>query len=177
MTPPRYDISSYAFDPTSSYFLDTNVWFLVYGPTPPGDARVRIYSDAVKRLRSSGAPTLIDALVMSEFANTWARFEFRRTGGSDFKFFRNSRGFKGVAQDIAVSLRSILSVAKPTGTAFANIDLTAVLTTFEAGGADFNDLLIVETCRSKSCLLVTDDGDMKKSDVPIVTGNQVLLTV
>jgi predicted nucleic acid-binding protein len=177
VTPPRYDISSYAFDATSSYFFDTNVWLLVYGPTPPDDPRVRLYSDAVKRLRSSKAPIFVDALVMSEFANTWARFEFRRTGGSDFKAFRNSGGFKTVAQDIALSLRSILSVAKPTGTAFANISLSPFLAAFEAGGADFNDLLIVETCRSKSCLLVTDDRDMKKSDVPIVTGNQVLLTL
>jgi predicted nucleic acid-binding protein len=176
VTLPRYDITSYAFEPGSSYFLDTNVWFLVYGPTPPGDPRARIYSDAVKRLRSSGAPTFIDALVMSEFANTWARFEFRRAGGGEFKAFRNSRGFKAVAQDIAVSLRSMLSVAKPTGTAFANIGLSPLLATFEAGGVDFNDLLIVETCRSKSCLLVTDDGDMKTSDIPIVTGNQALLT-
>lgn len=176
MMPSRYDIGSYVFDATSSYFLDTNVWFLVYGPAAPGDPRARLYSDALKRLRSSGAPTFIDAIVMSEFANAWARFEFRRGGGSDFKAFRNSRAFKGVAQDIAVSLRSILSAAKPAGTAFANISLSPLLTTFEGGGADFNDLLIVETCRSRSYVLVTDDGDMKKSEVSIVTGNQVILT-
>ena len=175
MNAARYDITSYTFDPSASYFLDTNIWFLVFGPPPPGDPRVRVYSDAVKRLRASGAPTLIDALVVSEFANTWARFEFRRVRGTVFKSFRNSFAFKGVAQDIAVSLRSILAIAKPTGTAFANISLAPVLATFEAGGADFNDLLIVETCRSKSCVLVTDDGDMKNIDVPLVTGNQVLL--
>lgn len=175
MTAPRYDIATYTFDPSVSYFLDTNVWFLVYGPLPPGDFRARLYSDAVKRLRSSRADTLVDALVVSEFANTWARFEFRRAGGTDFKAFRNSTVFKPVAQDIAISLRSILLIAKPTGTAFANINLSALVMAFEAGSADINDLLIVETCRSKSCVLVTDDRDMKASDIAIVTGNPALL--
>ena len=175
MNAARYDIASYDFDPAATYFLDTNIWFLVYGPPAPGDPRVAVYSDAVKRLRSSRATTLIDALVVSEFANAWARFELRRAGRSDFKSFRNSVSFKPVAQDIAMALRSILSFAKPASTAFANINLLGVVATFELGGEDFNDLLIVETCRSKSCVLVTDDGDMRSSDVPIVTANAALL--
>ena len=81
-----------------------------------------------------------------------------------------------IAQDIAAALRSILSIAKPTGTAFANIDLVPLLASFEAGGRDFNDLLIVETCRARSLVLITDDGDMKASDITIVTGNATLLT-
>jgi len=175
VTAARYDIASYAFDPDTSYFLDTNVWLFVYGPSAPGNPRTAMYSDAMKRLRSCGATALIDALVVSEFANAWARFELRRSGRSDFKAFRNSASFTPVAEDIAMSLRSILSFAKPASTAFANIDLLGVVAAFETGGADFNDLLIVETCRSKSCVLITDDGDMKKSAVPIVTANQALL--
>jgi len=80
-----------------------------------------------------------------------------------------------VAREIAELLREILSFATPVGTAFANIDVTSLVAAFESGEHDFNDLLIVETCRSKSFVLVTDDADMKGSDVPIVTGNQNLL--
>jgi RimJ/RimL family protein N-acetyltransferase len=172
----RYDITSYSFDPSASYFPDTNVWFLVYGPSAPGDPRAIVYSGAVKRLRASGATVLIDALVMSEFANAWARFDFKRSGYSDFKRYRNSAAFKPVALDIAIALRSILTLAKPANTAFANIHIPDVVATFEKGNDDFNDLLIVETCRIKSCLLVTDDGDMKRCDLPIVTANQLILT-
>jgi len=173
---PRYDIDLYTFDPAATYFLDTNVWILVNGPTPPNNARAAVYSNAIKRLHASGAKTFIDALVMSEFANRWARFEFQRTAGSDFKAFRKSALFKVVAQDIAIALRAILSMAKPVSGAFANIDLAGVISTFESGDSDFNDLLIVETCRIRSCVLVTDDRDMKMSDVAIVTANQALLT-
>jgi predicted nucleic acid-binding protein len=171
----RYDIASYKFDLGTNYFVDTNVWFLVFGPASPRDPRVPVYSEAMKRLRASTATTLVDALVLSEFANSWARFEFNRSGGNNFKAFRDSASFTPVAQDIAISLRSILSFAKPASTAFANINLSAVIATFEGGSEDFNDLLIVETCRSKACILVTDDGDMKKSDIPLVTANRALL--
>jgi len=171
----RYDVVSYSFDSSTSYFLDTNIWLLVFGPSAPGDRRARVYSDAVKRLRASGAKTFIDAIVVSEFANAWARFAFDRARAAKFKTFRNSGAFKPVAQDIAVSLRSMLLFATPIGTAFANIDLGSLVANFEGGDSDFNDLLIVETCRSKSFVLVTDDADMKDCDVPIVTANQALL--
>lgn len=175
MSAERYDIRSYAFDPSASYFVDTNVWLRVFGRMPPDDRRARVYRDAVNRLRASGAKTFIDAIVVSEFANARARFAFNRAGEVDFKVFRSSGAFKVVARAIATSLRDILSLAVPVGTAFANIDVRSLVSAFEAGGKDFNDLLIVETCRSKSFVLVTDDADMKGCNVPIVTGNQVLL--
>ena len=175
MSAERYDIRSYAFDPSASYFVDTNVWLHAFSRLPPGGWRGRVYVDGVRRLRASGAKTFVDAIVMSEFANAWARLAFRRAGEADFKMFRRSGAFKVVARDIAESLREILRFAMPVGTAFANIDVASLVAVFETGEHDFNDLLIVETCRSKSFMLVTDDGDMKDSDVPIVTGNQSLL--
>jgi len=171
----RYDIRSYAFDPSASYFVDTNVWFRALGRISARDWRARVYLDAVRRLRASKAKTFIDAIVMSEFANAWARFAFHRAGEADFKMFRRSSAFKVIARTIAESLHEILSFATPVGTAFANIDVASLVAAFETGDHDFNDLLIVETCRSKSFVLVTDDADMKGSDVPIVTGNQGLL--
>lgn len=175
MKAERYDIRSYAFDPSVSYFVDTNVWFRAFGPFSRDDWRARVYKDGVERLRASGAKTFVDAIVMSEFANVRARLAFHSAGEADFKMFRRSGAFKVVARDIAESLREILRFAMPVGTAFANIDVASLVAAFETGEHDFNDLLIVETCRSKSFMLVTDDGDMKDSDVPIVTGNQSLL--
>ena len=176
MTSQRYGIATYPFDASVTYFIDTNVWFLVYGPASPTDRRVPLYSDAVKRLRSSGAAVLIDAVVVSEFVNAWTRFGFHRRGGRDFKVYRESDAFKPVAQEIAIALRSILKFATRIQTPFANLDLNPVLDDFERGGADFNDLLIVETCQSRSCILITDDRDMKTAPVPIVTANALILT-
>ncbi|MCU1347944.1 MAG: hypothetical protein JWO56_974 [Acidobacteria bacterium] len=118
---------------------------------------------------------LIDAMVVSELVNSWARFEFRQAKAGKFKEFRNGPAFPSIAAEIAAALRSILSLAKPVGTSFANLSLGGLLSTFERGGTDFNDLLIVETCRSRACVLITDDGDMRDADIPIVTGRASLL--
>jgi predicted nucleic acid-binding protein len=173
--PREYDVGTYSFDSGAQYFLDTNIWFLIYGPVSSGDRRAATYSDGLKRLMASGGVVLIDAVIVSELANAWTRFEFKRSRGTDFKAFRNSAAFKATAADIAMAVRSILSFAKPIGTPFANISLAPLLTSFEQGGRDFNDLLIVETCRSRACVLVTDDGDMRDANLPIVTGNRSLL--
>jgi predicted nucleic acid-binding protein len=172
----RHDVGTYSFDSGKQYFLDTNIWLLVYGPARPRDTRSRTYSDGFKRLRASGAAVLIDAVVVSELVNAWTRFEFNQSGIRDFKAFRSSAPFRSIAADITTALRSILSFAKPIGTPFANISLAPLLTSFEQGGRDFNDLLIVETCRSRACVLVTDDGDMRDANLPIVTGNRSLLS-
>ena len=170
----RYDIRSYSFDRSISYFIDANVWYLIFSPTRP-DARLAIYREGWERVRRSGAKVFVDALVISEIVNTWARHEFRLAGVADFKAFRKSTGFRRIAHEIAEAVRKILAAAHPTGTAFANINLAALLETFEAGAADINDLLILETCRSRSFVLVTDDADMKAGDVAIVTANPALL--
>jgi predicted nucleic acid-binding protein len=179
MMPARHDIDTYAFDRQSEYFLDTNVWLYVYGPMAPRNHFSRIYSNALKRLRNSGASVFIDVLVTSEFMNSWARLEYRRAGGDatfgEFKTFRTDAKFAPVAADIAYGIRQVLALANRTGTAFANINFDPVVDAFQTGSIDLCDQLIVETCRARKFVLLTNDGDMKKADVPIATANSSLL--
>lgn len=176
-----HDVRTYVFDPTADYFLDANIWLFVYGPmTPVGDPRVATYSDALKRLRASGASTYIDVLVMSEVVNSWARFEYNRardkgTFTGAFKSFRSTTAYAQAAADIVAAMRSILQFAKRTGTPFANISLDRTFDAFEAGSVDFTDALICESCRGRRFIMVTDDGDMKDGGVDLVTANQRLI--
>jgi len=43
------------------------------------------------------------------------------------------------------------------------------------GNSDFNDLVLVELCRSKGFMLVTDDGDFKGKGITVLTANRRLL--
>jgi len=173
---PRHDIRSYQFENDRKYFLDTNILLAVYGPFPPEEHRAKIYSGPLKRLRAAGVPAFFDVLVASEFVNVWARYEFKiQDFGGDFKAFRASPEFQRVAKDIAQALRSILTFVRPSPTPFANIDLLAKVDEFETARFDFNDLMVEECCRSRSYILVTDDGDFGDADVSIVTGNRELL--
>lgn len=176
MTAPRFDIRSYTFDKHSTYLLDANVWLNVYGPMPPRHPNAIVYSDGLKRLYAAGSKIAIDALVMSEVLNRWSRLVYQHTRPKPaaFKIFRDSPSFIAVANEIAAGARRILSRAHPIGTEFAHVDLQLVLARFESGKADFNDLLIAETCRENDCILVTHDGDMKSADIPIVSGNPTL---
>jgi len=175
----RYDVTTHLFDKTAAYFIDANVWLYVFGPMPPSDWRSRVYSNAWKRLLTSGANVFIDVLVASEIMNRWARIEYARLGGDvkfgSFKDFRSTPDFRSVASDITATLRSILKYAKRTGTPFANVNLEATLNDFAAGTMDFVDSLICESCRAKPFILITHDGDMKVDGVDVVTGNKRLL--
>lgn len=176
----RFDVRTYQFDAATSYFLDANIWFYVYGPLPPADNwKAKVYSSAWKRLRSSGAPVFVDVLVVSEIMNAWARAEYKRAGGDQafggFKAFRNSPSFASVGQEILIALRAILKHTKRTGTPFANIDVEPILEECTRGALDFADALISESCRQKSFTLLTHDADMKDRELILVTANPALL--
>lgn len=58
---------------------------------------------------------------------------------------------------------------------FKSVDIRALLTEYEAGDSDFNDLMLAETCKAKGLLLITHDADFKGKDVAILTANKNLL--
>ena len=62
-------VNEYIFTSEDRLLLDTNVWLLVYGPQKPGaaDARVPVYSNAVKRILNAGSSVCIDGL-MDEYS-------------------------------------------------------------------------------------------------------------
>jgi predicted nucleic acid-binding protein len=177
LTATCYDVETYAFPSSEKYFVDSSVWLAIYGPTVPKDRRATIYSDAWKRLRTNNAAVFIDVLVMSELVNRWSRLEWGQLpeGRPDFKTFRTSPQFVPIAQHAANELRRILKNVKRTGTPFANTDIEVLLTQFASGAHDINDQLIAEKCRLDGLVLVSDDGDMAKYDLQLVTGNRKVL--
>lgn len=179
MTATCFDVKTYSFQPEERYFVDASVWLAVYGPTVPKDARARVYSDALKRLRTSNAAIFIDVIVMAELVNRWARFEYNQLAPPvpKFKDYRASADFTAVAADAAANLRSILKYVKRTGTPFANVNIDAILDQFASGGDDINDQLIAEKCRADGLILLADDADMAKYAIRLVTGNRKILPV
>ncbi len=119
-----------------------------------------------------------DVLVLSEFANRYARIEYeyhKSDGSSTYKEFRNSPDFANVAQAIADSMRRILKISIPLESGFADLNHSAFASQFETGVCDFNDMVINALCVSRDLLLVTHDGDFKDEDVSILTANGKLL--
>src|SRR5437870_2654808 len=108
------DIATYRFTNSDRIFFDANVWLSIYGPQgDPRDPVARTYSAALSRILNGGLNVHVDALVLSEFANRYARLEFelrKQYGVFDkFKPFRDSDDYIDVAAGIADAMRRILA--------------------------------------------------------------------
>ncbi|MHB9027046.1 MAG: PIN domain-containing protein [Armatimonadota bacterium] len=173
----RSDIAGYSFTSSDMLLLDTNIWLLLFGPYfDPDDRRTKIYSQAFQSILHVKSTICLNALVISEYVNSFARLEHRRLRPAEnFKAFRNSSDFIPVAQAIANTLQRICKRARCFDDGFATMDLPAMLALYEGGSTDINDQMIAQLCRAQHLTLITDDADYKALDVTLLTANQKLL--
>ena len=172
------DIRSQKFTADDKILLDANVWLFLQGPPgDPKDDRVAIYSRAFADMLAAKCLVIVNALIMSEFVNRFARLQFGlvKKPAENFKDFRNSPDFKPIAAWIAEESRCIFYVANRIECGFSSLNHTDLLNAFESGGADFNDLIIADICRRNNYTLVTHDGDFCNSEFSILTANNKLL--
>lgn len=174
------DIVSYPFTDRDRLLVDANVWLFVHGPNKPRDARVSVYSSALARCIAAKSIIHIDALILSEFINRYARLKYNILYSSgritvDFKRFRDSVDFKPVAREIADAVRRVLAICNRTESGFSTVDILSLINAYEAGGLDFNDQMIADLCQRQGLVLVTHDGDFSGSALGLVTANKKLL--
>lgn len=170
-------VNAYHFTSKDELFLDTNIWLFVYGPQRPRDKKVAIYSQAFAKILAAQCRIYIDVLIVSEFINTYSRLKWNIMGKpkENFKQFRNSQGFKPIAQDIAADIRCVLSHCERVESSFESLDIDGLISEYATGNADFNDQVIAVLCQRKGLKLLTDDGDFRGQNIPIVTANRRLL--
>ncbi len=171
------DIRKHSFSSADHLFLDTNVWLSVYGALSHARNRSAVYSARLRDMRSAGCSIFIDVLVVSEFVNTYARWEYNQSDPKPAKFkdFRASAAFRPVAQDIAHNVRRIIRQCNCCNSGFSDVDLEALLAHYGKGQSDFNDQMIAEICKDKNLALVTDDADFQATGLTILTANRRLL--
>lgn len=178
-----YDLNQWSFSSSDHILPDANFWINVFGPAAvvgQRNRRIQSYSRAYGAIIASGATLILDVLVLSEFVNALARMEFnanfRHTySATGFKQFRNSPDFLPVARMIASESRKIVRHSRRGDHPFSEWDILRILAAFERGGEDFNDQLITEMSKHKSCKLLTDDGDMTEGGIEVLTANPRLL--
>jgi predicted nucleic acid-binding protein len=175
-----HDLSTYAFSKGEALLLDANVWLYLYpAPSDRFTGFAGRYSAAFKRMLAAGSHLALDALVLSEYLNRYCRIEWsalHKTTHPDFKKFRQSSDFGSVGQGAALYARNILRHCSRHDHPFAMADVAQVLVEFEKGTQDFNDGLLVETCRYQGWKLVTNDGDFTIGGIEVLTTNSRLLT-
>ena len=177
MTHDVSHVESYDFTSEDKLFLDTNIWLFIYGPQDPTSTKMYTYSSAFHHILKAQSRIYIDALVISEFINAYARQQWQLVApDTKFKEFRNSPHFKPVAQEIADNTKRVLNHCSRIGSRFETLDVDGLMNEYAEGGADFNDQVIRELCNSRDLKLVTDDGDFGGQGVSIITANRRLLS-
>jgi predicted nucleic acid-binding protein len=180
----RQDIRHYTFSSDERLFFDANIWLYIYGPlvNPKNLTISIIYATALQKIRHQKSRLFIDALVLSEFINTYARFEYRQRFAKTyqtFKEFRQSQDFKSVAEDIANNAKRIVKLCQQCDLPFNALNLMNILDEYAQGTADYNDQLITEICVVNNFILVTHDADFsqleKSNQLVLLTANQRLL--
>ncbi|WP_017719268.1 type II toxin-antitoxin system VapC family toxin [Kamptonema formosum] len=180
MSKQVYSIESYTFSQTDALLFDANIWLYIYSPQGERFPRIKAaYTLAFRRIRSAKAQIFIDALVLSEFINAYARFVYSELPAAgkpaNFKSFRQTADFKPVAEQIAKYSRRILEKCERTESGFESADLGAILSEYAGGEADFNDQMLAALCRAKGLKLVTHDADFEGEDLTVITANAKLL--
>ncbi len=172
-------IDAYQFSSTDALLFDANIWIYLHCPeSSPRTRVVACYSGALKRLLSAECHIFIDVLVLSEFVNRYARVVHQTTPAwraRRFKDWRDSDDFGRVAGAIANACRRILKVCEPTESGFESVNLSGLLSSYEAGHSDFNDLMLAELCRARGLVLITHDADFRGSNITLLTANHRLL--
>lgn len=171
-------IEKYSFTAGDRLLLDTNIWLFLYCPHCDPNT-FAAYSAAFKNILSAKSKIYVSSTVLGEFIYRYCRLAHELLMAKDaapkrFKNFRKTAPFKKVAKAVADATRRVLQNATPVDEGFASLDIGRILTDFESGRHDFNDLLIAEVCERERLILVTDDEDFSVRDLPILTANALL---
>lgn len=174
-----HDLATYAFSKGDALLLDTNVWLYLFpAPSDKPFGFAASYSAAFKKMLAAGAHLAMDALILSEYLNRYCRIEWNalhKATHPDFKGFRQSAAFASVGQGAALYARNMLKQCATHDHPFASINVAQVVADFETGAHDFNDGLLVETCRLHGWKLVTHDKDFTQGGIDVLTTNPKLI--
>ena len=174
-----HDARKYNFKAGEPILIDANVWLFLHPPAGgQGSGWTHDYSAIYKRLLEAKAQPVTDALVLSEYLNRYFRLEYDggwRSQFPDFKQFRKSTYFTVLAQDAIAEVRGILKTATIQDTLLKSLNLSDILVETEAGTLDFNDGVLVESCRYHGWKLLTNDQDCAVGGIEVLTALPALL--
>lgn len=169
------NLRTHKFQKGEKILVDTNVWMLTHGPIAMTMARTQIYSNSLRDMRTYNCNIYVDGLVISEFVNAFARYEYNilpsKSRPAKFKDFRNSSAFLPIAQEISINVNKILKISRRCESNFSSVDISSIISDFSSGHYDFNDLLLEDLCKTQGMKLLTDDADFSGKGIDILTAN------
>lgn len=166
MTSKLLSSSDYEIRCSDEFFLDTNIWILLYCPIANYEKsqQTRV-SKFYEKLLNKESYLVINSLVLSEFSNAYLRIDFNiwknktKQYGADFKkdYFNTDRS-KDVRRIISNTIKNkILPTCQRHPDSFNSVDFEIILDHYKS--MDFNDSMIAERCVQNNWKLFTNDQD------------------
>jgi|SRR5690554_612695 len=157
----------YTVKSIDSFFLDTNVWLLLFGDIADFQKKEQSqYSKVLESILSRECMIFFTSNVLSEFSNVLLRRSFNdwqsetENIGKKFKDdFVGSEPYLERVELISDLINKIIKLpcVQRMPDDFNAVQLDRILERFKI--IDFNDAYIAEICQSKSLKLVTNDRD------------------
>lgn len=171
--------SAYTVRAVDSFFLDTNVWLLLFGDIAGFQKREQSqYSKILESILSRDCIIFLTSNVISEFSNVLLRRAFNdwqsetENVGKKFKQgFVGSEPYLERVEFISDLINKIIKLpcVQQMPDDFNAVHLNRILERFKI--IDFNDAYIAEICQTKSLKLVTNDTDFfhLKNEIDIIS--------
>lgn len=173
------DAATYAFSAGEQILIDANVWLYLFPPAAqPAGSWAASYSKAFSRLLKAKAVPMVDALVLSEFLNRYVRIEYDASWKSKYpkyKDFRQSSDSAQVLSAAVAEINLILQAATSCDSLLVAVNIQDVLGAVQTGAIDFNDGLLIESCRINGWKLLTNDADIRIGGIEVLTAHKGLL--
>ncbi len=180
-----HDATCYSFQVGEPVFVDANVWIYFQPPTSqPTPVDLMVYGTILKNALTAKARPLIDLVILGEYMYRSCRIEMgalrRMNAGATAKYsdlhkFRTTPEFPAVAATISSKAKEILMLCELQNTEVAAPELTRLLDDFPGGAFDFNDGVIVNSCRQRGWKLLTHDEEIVVGGIEVLTANPRLL--
>lgn len=163
--------------------VDTNVWLMhYYPPSDKGEPQGYEwkYTAGLKRMLEQGVQLMSNSIIIGEYLNAYCRIEWRAWRAqqisrqhTSYKNYRDMDVSVPVRKDAASYARDILRSTEYIDSAISRDAVADLLTRFNHRASDFNDLILLETCRSRKWALYSDDADFAqyRYDIDIITSN------
>jgi predicted nucleic acid-binding protein len=181
----KIDIRTYSFKGNEKLFLDTNIWYYLYGPKPirpqPHETVFRnLYTRAYKVIEEKNCPIYTDALIVSEFVNTfaremWDRYNRGQPNKIPYKSYRKTSDFENVVGTIISQTKRIFKDSNKCNSDFESMDFDLFFSEYKKCNLDLNDIIYSDICKLNGFTLVTNDKDFKDCSIPVLTANNELL--
>lgn len=158
---------------SESYFFDNNIWMFLLCPSGNYEIRKQsIYSSFLNNLRGLKIPVFINSMVLSEFANSYLRRDFKLTNDNpatagqfaNFKRdFVGSNSYNIAVKEVKKHIENIMKLTEKCSDEYPAINMANILVDFVAVG--FNDSYYANLANKRGMIVVSDDSDFTKNKI------------